>query len=84
MTTVVLPGGETRFYDAQRYLGSIADPAFGPAFLRIWLDERTRGTRLEGLRKALLGSSAAARADCVRTMQGKPSSACDQGEYAAK
>ena len=62
MTTVVLPGGETRFYDAQRYLGSIADPAFGPAFLRIWLDERTRGTRLENLRKALLGNSTAAQA----------------------
>ena len=77
LTTVVLPGGETRFYDAQRRLGSIADPAFGPAFLRIWLDERTRGTRLESLRTALLGNSAAARAGCVRMASGKPANPCN-------
>lgn len=55
LTTLVLPSGETRFYNAQRYLGSIHDAAFGPAFLSIWLDPRTRGTRLENLRTALLG-----------------------------
>lgn len=55
MTTLVLPSGETRFYNAERYLGSIHDAAFGPAFLSIWLDPRTRGTRLENLRTALLG-----------------------------
>lgn len=55
MTTLVLPAGETRFYNAERYLGSIHDAAFGPAFLSIWLDPQTRGTRLEKLRTALLG-----------------------------
>ena len=60
MTALVTPNGETRFYSAQRYLGSVADAAFGPAFLGIWLDERTHGTRLENLRTALLGHSAAA------------------------
>jgi len=55
MTTLVLPSGETRFYNAERYLGSIHDVAFGAAFLSIWLDPRTRGTRLENLRTALLG-----------------------------
>jgi hypothetical protein len=60
MTALVLPGGETRFYNAQRYLGSVSDAAFGPAFLGIWLDAQTRGTRLEHLRTALLGRSHAA------------------------
>lgn len=64
MTTLVMPGGETRFYNAERLLGSIADPAFGPAFLGIWLDERTRGTRLEGLRTALLGQNNKNTAPC--------------------
>jgi hypothetical protein len=69
MTAVVTPGGETRFYNAQRYLGSVADAAFGPAFLGIWLDARTRGTRLEDLRAALLGSSDAA--SCKNSAQRK-------------
>lgn len=60
MTALVLPGKETRFYNAERLLGRIPDADFGPAFLGIWLDERTRGTRLEDLRTALLGSSIAA------------------------
>lgn len=66
MTALVMPGGETRFYSAQRHLGSVADPAFGPAFLGIWLDERTRGTRLENLRTALLGHSAASCKNSAR------------------
>ena len=41
LTAVVVPGGETRFYRQDRLLGIVADPAFGPAFLAIWLDPRT-------------------------------------------
>ena len=54
MTTFVLPSGETRFYSADRFLGRIEDPAFGPAFLRIWLDARVAGTGLGELRAKLL------------------------------
>jgi hypothetical protein len=70
LTTVVMPGGETRFYNAERRLGSIADPAFGPAFLGIWLDERTRGTRLEHLRTALLGQSSKNKSTAPCTQHG--------------
>lgn len=69
MTALVTPGGETRFYNAQRFLGSVSDTAFGPAFLGIWLDERTHGTRLEYLRTALLGHSDAA--SCKNSAQHK-------------
>lgn len=69
MTALVTPGGETRFYNAQRFLGSVADAAFGPAFLGIWLDARTQGTRLENLRTSLLGHSDAA--SCKNSAQRK-------------
>lgn len=52
MTAVVVPGGETRFYDASGFVGRVADPAFGPAYLRIWLDQRSA---VADLRVALLG-----------------------------
>jgi hypothetical protein len=52
MTAVVLPSGETRFYDADRLLGRVADPTFGPAFLSIWLDSRSA---VRDLRVQLLG-----------------------------
>ena len=54
MTTLVLPSGETRFYDANKLLGRIEDPEFGPAFLRIWLDRRVTKTALGRLRAELL------------------------------
>ena len=54
LTTLVLPSGETRFYDADRLLGRIDDPQFGPAFLRIWLDARVADTALGELRAELL------------------------------
>jgi Chalcone isomerase-like len=54
MTTLVLPNGETRFYDSQRLLGRVEDPAFGPAFLMIWLDARVADTGLGELRASLL------------------------------
>jgi Chalcone isomerase-like len=41
VTTVVVPGEATRFYDHRGFMGEIDDPAFGPAFLSIWLDSRS-------------------------------------------
>jgi len=54
VTTVVEAGGATRFYDAERLLGRIDDPEFGPAFLAIWLDPRSI---VRDLRVQLLGGS---------------------------
>ncbi len=52
MTAIVLPGRETLFYNGERLLGRIDDPAFGPAYLGIWLDTRSA---VSDLRLALLG-----------------------------
>lgn len=52
VTTVVVPGGATRFYDHRGFMGEIDDPAFGPAFLSIWLDSRSV---VGDLRAQLLG-----------------------------
>lgn len=52
LTAVVIPGRETRFYDASGPLGRVEDPAFGPAFLSIWLDSRSA---VRDLRAQLLG-----------------------------
>ena len=41
LTGVHLPGTGTRFYHNDRPVGTIDDPAFGPAFFAIWLDDRT-------------------------------------------
>jgi hypothetical protein len=41
VTTVVIPGRATRFYDHRGFMGQVDDPAFGPAFLSIWLDPRS-------------------------------------------
>jgi hypothetical protein len=54
VTTVVEAGGATRFYDDSRYLGRVDDPAFGPAFLAIWLDPRSV---VRDLRVQLLGGA---------------------------
>jgi hypothetical protein len=54
LTAVVMPGGETRFYDHRRLLGRIADPQFGPAFLAIWLHPRSV---VGDLRTELLGAT---------------------------
>jgi hypothetical protein len=40
------PGDATEFYLEGRLLGRIEDPAFGPAFFAIWLDERTTAPEL--------------------------------------
>jgi hypothetical protein len=59
VTTVVVPGESTRFYDGRGLMGQIDDPAFGPAFLSIWLDSRSV---VGDLRVQLLGlASSAAR-----------------------
>ena len=52
VTTVVVPGRATRFYDARGLMGEIDDPEFGPAFLSIWLDSRSV---VADLRVQLLG-----------------------------
>jgi hypothetical protein len=48
------PGGATRFYGSAGFLGTIDDPAFGAAFLGIWLHPNTRAA---DLRAALIGAS---------------------------
>ena len=48
------PGAATRFYGNAGFLGAIEDPAFGAAFLGIWLHPNTRAT---DLRAALIGES---------------------------
>lgn len=45
--------GPTRFYGNEGLLGIVEDPAFGPAFLGIWLHP---GTRASDLRAALIGA----------------------------
>jgi hypothetical protein len=59
VTTVVVPGGPTRFYDQRGRFAEVADPAFGPAFLSIWLDPRSV---VSDLRIRLLGGRDAAGA----------------------
>lgn len=53
LTAVMIPGRETRFYDAGGLLGRVEDPSFGPAFLSIWLDSRSA---VGDLRVQLLGT----------------------------
>lgn len=52
VTTVVVPDGPTRFYDQRGRFSEVEDPAFGPAFLAIWLDPRSV---VGDLRRELLG-----------------------------
>jgi hypothetical protein len=47
------PEAPTRFYLDGRFLGEVADPAFGRAFFAIWLDPRTSAPQL---RNRLLGT----------------------------
>lgn len=57
VTTVVIPGGPTHFYDDDGRFARVDDPAFGPAFLAIWLDPRSI---VSDLRVRLLGGREAA------------------------
>lgn len=52
LVVVSIPGGETIFFDQDKKLGTVQDPKFGPAFLAIWLDEKSR---YQKNRKELLG-----------------------------
>jgi len=53
VTTVVMPGRFTRFYNHREFMGQVDDPAFGPSFLAIWLDPRSV---VGDLRVQLLGT----------------------------
>ena len=46
--------GSNAFYSGSKILGSISDPAFGPAFLDIWL---STNAKYQNHRKELLGES---------------------------
>jgi hypothetical protein len=59
ITTVVMPNGPTRFYDQRGRFAQVDDPAFGPAFLAIWLHPRSV---VSDLRLELLGGREAAAA----------------------
>lgn len=52
LTLVVKPGGESRFYFNDSFIGAISDTGFADAFLSIWLSEKTSEPKL---RKKLLG-----------------------------
>lgn len=52
LTAIYLPGNKTVFYNDDRQIGTVKDPAFGPAFFGIWLENTTAKP---ALRKALLG-----------------------------
>ena len=68
LTTLVEPGGATLFYDSNELIGVIDDAEFGPAFLAIWLDEKTRARKL---RRQLL-SGAASNDDDTRVARNAP------------
>ncbi len=55
ITTLVVPGAGTEFFDGGHSLGRIADEAFGPAYLAILLDPRSAVGPLRG---ALIGAPA--------------------------
>lgn len=54
LIALVEPDGPTRFFGNDGELGTVADPAFGPAFLGIWLHPETKS---EQLRARLLGDA---------------------------
>ncbi len=54
LSSYTVPGRETRFFFGGEQIGLVDDPAFGEAFLAIWLDPRTRAAKL---RNQLLAES---------------------------
>jgi hypothetical protein len=50
---VHVPGKETRFYSADKFLGVVEDPEFARAFFGIWLDEKTSEPKLRAKMLAL-------------------------------
>ncbi len=55
LSCVLLADGRVEFYFNDMLLGAVTDPAFGPAFLDIWLSEKTSAPKL---RRDLLQLSA--------------------------
>jgi len=55
LSCVLMADGTVQFYFNDKLLGEVTDPAFGPAFLDIWLSEKTSAPKL---RKKLLKISA--------------------------
>lgn len=55
LSCALLPDSTVQFYFNDKLLGDVTDPAFGPAFLDIWLSERTSAPKL---RRDLLQLSA--------------------------
>jgi len=53
IVTVLGADGVTRFFGTQGFLGTVADPEFGPALLGIWLHPETR---VGDLRADLIGA----------------------------
>ncbi|MGH8453043.1 MAG: chalcone isomerase family protein [Nevskiales bacterium] len=64
LTGLHLPGRETRFFHNGKPIGTVSDPAFGPAFFAIWLDPKSSHP---SLREELLGSRCAKPATVART-----------------
>jgi hypothetical protein len=60
LSGVIVPGGETTFYIADRKIGTVSDPDFGSAFLAIWLDP---DTRFPQQRSSLLSGMNASKSD---------------------
>jgi hypothetical protein len=46
LSCVLLPDGKVQFYFNDKLLGDVTDPAFGPAFLDIWLSDKTSAPKL--------------------------------------
>lgn len=46
LSCVLLPDRSVQFYFNDKLLGDITDPAFGPAFLDIWLSDKTSAKKL--------------------------------------
>lgn len=46
LSCVLLPDGSVQFYFNDKLLGDVTDTAFGPAFLDIWLSDKTSAPKL--------------------------------------
>lgn len=46
LSCVLMPDSRVQFYFNDKLLGDVADPAFGPAFLDIWLSAKTSAPKL--------------------------------------
>lgn len=46
LSCVLMPDSSVQFYFNDKLLGDVTDPAFGPAFLDIWLSDKTSAPKL--------------------------------------